>query len=166
MFLEDVEAQLPVPVELHCFGGFVLAVCYGLPRPTGDVDYFAAAPLAGAENIDALAGERSALAKKHRLHFQRVTIAEIPEDYEQRLARIFDFTQLRLFALEAHDLVLSKLSRNHPKDLEDVKFLAAGGWLDPEVLRQRYRHELRPNLANERRHDLTLKLWLEACFGG
>jgi len=23
---------------------------------------------------------------------------------------------------------------------------------------------LRPYLANESRHDLTLKLWLEACF--
>ena len=167
MFLEDVDGQLPELVELHCFGGFVLAVCYALPRPTGDVDYITEVPLAGAENIEALAGELSDLAKKHRLHFQRVTIAEIPEDYEQRPVRIFaqDFTQLRLFALEAHDLVLSKLSRNHPKDLEDAKFLAAGGWLDPEVLRERYRHELRPNLANERRHDLTLKLWLEACFG-
>jgi hypothetical protein len=166
-FLQEVDAQLPAPVELHCFGGFVLAVCYGLPRPTGDVDYVAALPLAGAENIEELAGERSDLARRHRLHFQHVTIADVPEDYEQRLIRILahDFTQLRLFAFEAHDLVLSKLSRNHPKDLEDAKFLAAGGWLDPEVLRERYRREVRPNLANERRHDLTLKLWRDACFG-
>jgi hypothetical protein len=166
-FLEDVDALLPAPVELHCFGGFILAVCYGLPRPTGDVDFITSVPRAAAENIEALAGERSNLAKKHRLHFQRVTIAEVPEDYEQRLVQIFarDFTRLRLFAFEAHDLVLSKLSRNHPKDREDAKFLAEGGWLDPAVLRERYRRELRPNLANERRHDLTLELWLEACFG-
>ena len=32
------------------------------------------------------------------------------------------------------------------------------------VLKQRYEKELRPYLANEQRHDLTLKLWLEACF--
>jgi hypothetical protein len=166
-FLKDVDAQLPAPVELHCFGGFVLAVCYGLPRPTGDVDYITATPQAGAASIDALAGEESELAKEHRLHFQRVTIADVPEDYDQRLVRIFakDFTKLRLCAFEVHDLVLSKLSRNHPRDLEDAKFLAAEKWLDPEVLRERYRRELRPNLANERRHDLTLKLWLDACFG-
>ena len=72
---------------------------------------------------------------------------------------------MRLLAFEVHDTVLSKLSRNHPKDLEDAQFLAKAGWLDPEILRQRYRRELRPNLANERRHDLTLELWLEACFG-
>ena len=166
-FLQEADAQLPAPVELHCFGGFVLAVCHGLPRPTGDVDYITATPHAGAASIEALAGEESELAKKHRLHFQRVTIADVPEDYDQRLVRIFakDFSKMRLLAFEVHDTVLSKLSRNHPKDLEDAQFLAKAGWLDPEILRQRYRKELRPNLANERRHDLTLELWLEACFG-
>lgn len=166
-FLQEVDAQLPRPVELHCFGGFVLAVCYGLPRPTGDVDYIAATPRTGAASIEALAGGESQLARKHRLHFQRVTIADVPEDYAQRLVRIFarDFARLRLLAFEVHDIVLSKLSRNHPKDLEDAQFLAKAGWLDPSILRQRYRKELRPNLAHERRHDLTLELWLEACFG-
>jgi Nucleotidyltransferase of unknown function (DUF6036) len=158
---------LAAPVELHCFGGFVLATCYELPRPTGDVDYLTATPHAGAAIIEALAGEESELAKKHRLHFQRVTIADVPEDYDQRLVRIFakDFAKLRLLAFEVHDIVLSKLSRNHPKDLEDAQFLAKAGWLDPAILRERYRKELRPNLANERRHDLTLELWLETCFG-
>ena len=44
VFLTEVDAHLPAPVELHCLGGFVLAVCYELPRPTGDVDYIAAIP--------------------------------------------------------------------------------------------------------------------------
>jgi hypothetical protein len=29
---------------------------------------------------------------------------------------------------------------------------------------ERYEEELRPYLANESRHDLTLNLWLDACF--
>src|SRR5215469_13086877 len=150
-FLQELDAQLPVPVELHCFGGFVLAVCYGLPRPTGDVDYIMATPRAAAASIELLAGEESELSKRHRLHFQRVTIADVPEDYDQRLVPIFpkDFSKLRLLAFEVHDIVLAKLSRNHPKDLEDAQFLAKAGWLDPDILRQRYRKELRPNLAND-----------------
>ena len=36
--------------------------------------------------------------------------------------------------------------------------------LDPNVLRARYKTELRPNLGNPNRDDLTLKLWLEAFF--
>lgn len=162
-FLAELGGVLPVPVELHCLGGFVLGACYGLPRPTGDVDYIGAMPQFGYEKIQELAGANSLLAKKHALYFQYVTIADVPEDYEQRLIPIFagDFINLRLYALEAHDLVLAKLCRNHPRDLEDTKFLAAAGWIKPEILRQRYIQELRPNIANEHRHDLTLQLWLE-----
>lgn len=40
-FLAAVDALLPDPVELHCLGGFVVAVRYHLPRPTGDLDYIA-----------------------------------------------------------------------------------------------------------------------------
>jgi len=38
-FLAEVDQHLETAVELHCLGGFVLAALYGLPRPTGDVDY-------------------------------------------------------------------------------------------------------------------------------
>lgn len=29
----------PPRMELHCIGGFVLTLFYGLPRTTGDIDY-------------------------------------------------------------------------------------------------------------------------------
>ncbi len=166
-FLSDLDSALPEAVQVHCLGGFVLGVCYGLPRPTGDVDYITASPRSGADKLQALAGEGSQLARRHGLHFQYVTVAEVPEDYEQRLIQILadDFVRRRLFALEVHDLVLAKLSRNHPRDLEDARFLAGAGWLERGILQERYQKEVRPNLSNERRHDLTLQLWLEACFG-
>jgi hypothetical protein len=56
---------------------------------------------------------------------------------------------------------LSKLTRNSPVDREDVKFLMRRAPLDPKVLQERYRRELRPYLSNEARHDLTLALWLD-----
>ena len=37
-FLRDLDTQLAGPTELHCFGGFVVAQCYGLTRPTADID--------------------------------------------------------------------------------------------------------------------------------
>jgi hypothetical protein len=39
--------------------------------------------------------------------------------------------------------------------------LALGPGLDTEVLRTRYRDELRPTLGRPDREDLTLELWLE-----
>jgi len=165
-FLSEVDQLLHNPVELHCLGGFVLAVLYGLPRPTGDVDYIAAVPSDSIIDLEQIAGRGSALSKKHGLYFQYVTVADVPEDYADRLTELYRdyFSRLRLLALEVHDLVLAKLVRNSPVDLEDAKFLAQAGKLDESVFQERYQKELRPNLANEKRHDLTLKLWLDACF--
>lgn len=165
-FLSDVDGLLSAPVELHCLGGFVLAVLFGLPRPTGDIDYIAVVPSNTVTELDRIAGQGSPLNKKYRLYFQYVTVADVPEDYGDRLTELFpgQFARLRLLALDVHDLVLAKLVRNSPIDLEDAKFLAKAGRLDEAVLKRRYEQELRPNLANERRHDLTLRLWLEACF--
>ncbi len=93
-------------------------------------------------------------------------VGDVPEEYEKRLTEMFPqrFSSLRLFALEIHDLVLSKLTRNSPKDAEDVKFLAAGKAISSVVLQERYYRELRPRISNGERHDLTLKLWLEEYF--
>src|SRR5260221_466507 len=64
---------------------------------------------------------------------------------------------LRLSALEAHDLALSKLERNLDRDRDDVQQLARAGHLKSEILRERYYSELRPNLmAHQARHEMTL----------
>ena len=43
-FLAELDALLTEPVELHCIGGFVVCFFYGLPRSTGDIDYYTAIP--------------------------------------------------------------------------------------------------------------------------
>jgi hypothetical protein len=58
----------------------------------------------------------------------------------------------------------AKLERNLAVDREDVKYLARTVPLRPDVLKRRYQQELRPYLPNATRHDLTLRLWLEAAF--
>lgn len=141
----------------------MLAVLFGLPRPTGDLDYLAVLSNDDINLIERIAGRESNLAKKYKLFFQPVTVADLPQDYEKRLQEIRpgQFSKLRLLALEAHDLVLSKLTRNSSVDDADVRFLIRQGALNPSILRQRYERELRPSLSNTKRHDLTLQLWLE-----
>ena len=67
-----------------------------------------------------------------------------------------------MFALDPYDLALSKIERNTQRDRDDVKHLARTVPLDLNVLKERYEKELRPDLGNAKREDLTLKLWLEA----
>jgi hypothetical protein len=168
-FLGELDQALSEPIALHCIGGFVVSLLFGLPRPTGDIDYIAAIPRHRLEQLEELAGRGSKLEAKYKVHLQHVTVATMPEDYEARLREMFPrrFKKLRLLAPDAYDLVLSKLERNSPKDQGDVEYLAKTVSLDPKVLEERYVRELRPNLmARQTWHDGTLKMWIEAYFSG
>jgi hypothetical protein len=160
-FLSDLDGKLERPIELHCLGGFVVTMLYGLARPTADIDVLAVRPKV---DLNQLAGVGSSLHKKHRVYFQLVTVLEAyPEDYEDRLTEMLPgaFGNLRLFALDPYDLALTKLRRNSQRDREDVLHLADAVPFDIETLRARYQ-EMRPCLGNPEREDLTLKLWIEA----
>lgn len=162
-FLDEVDAQLSGPVDLHCLGGFVLAVRYGLARPTADVDVLAAAPHSRLAELLAIAGTGSRLARAYRVSIDAVTVAAVPEGYEGRLQKLFPgrFRNLRLAALDPYDLVLATLERNSDVDRDDVRLLATAVPLEIDILRERYAQELRPLLANPAREDLTLDLWAE-----
>jgi hypothetical protein len=166
-FLTDVDRELPQEVEVHCLGGFVAAFYYDLPRPTNDLDYIEVIPYDAMTTLREIAGVESRLARKHRLYFQHVGVASLPESYDERLTEFFPgtFRRLRLFMLDPYDLALSKLCRNSPIDRADVAQLAAVVPLDADLLQARYRDELRPIIVgNPDQHDLTLKMWLEAYF--
>ena len=154
--------------ELHCLGGFVVAVRYHLRWPTGDLDYIEIIPHHAMEVLQRIAGPESPLAKKYHLCFQHVGVASLPESYVERLVELFPrrFEKLRLFHLEDHDLALSKLARNGPVDREDVAHLAKVVPLDREILRTRYQKELRPIIIGDPEiHDRTLQMWIDAYFG-
>lgn len=162
-FLRDVDRSLSAAVDVHCLGGFVASVCYGLKRPTADVDILSVAPGGRLRELLALAGRGTDLARKHRLYIDHVTVATVPESYEDRLQAVFpdQFRKLRLFALDPYDLVLAKLERNMDVDRDDVRYLATAAPLDVRVLRERYLSELRSLVGNPAREDLTLDLWAE-----
>jgi hypothetical protein len=43
-FLSEIDENLKENVELHCLGGFVVTMLYGLARSTADVDVMTIAP--------------------------------------------------------------------------------------------------------------------------
>jgi hypothetical protein len=110
-----------------------------------------------------LQGKGSELHKKYGVYLDRVTVAKLPIDHDERLTEMFPgaFSKLRLFAVDPYDLALSKIERNIERDVDDVMHLARTVPLDLDILRQRYHEELRPDLLVPDREDLTLKLWVE-----
>lgn len=166
-FLNELDDLLPEPIELHCIGGFAVVAAYGLPRSTNDLDYYSITPCNRVVELENIAGEGSRLAKKHRVCIHHAAIASVPENYEDRLTELYPgrFKNVRLFVLDPYDLVLSKLSRNHDRDREDVQYLVRTQKLEAGILRERYERELRASLIGPlERHDGTLDFWLEAYF--
>lgn len=43
-FLSELDEPLTGSVELHCIGGFVVSLLYGMPRPTADMDFLTIVP--------------------------------------------------------------------------------------------------------------------------
>jgi hypothetical protein len=169
-FLTVFDQLLEEPVDLHCIGGFVMTMQFGLSRTTGDIDILPANSGRTLAQIQPLAGVGSALHKQFKVYVQPVGIVTYPENYESRLIRMwpeFRLGRLRIYALEPHDLALTKLERNHEVDRQDVLGLARAGYLDAERLRDRYAKEVRPNLVSGvEKCDLTLALWIEMCWPG
>jgi len=162
-FLTDLDRTVASDVALHCLGGFVVTACYGLPRPTGDLDVLLVLPSDSQAPLVTLAGKNSELHKKHGVYLYVVTVATYPENYEQRLAEIFSGTcqHIRLFALDPYDLVLAKLERNLQRDRDDFAYLAETVPLDLSILKNRYDDEMRVYLGRPEREDVTLQLWID-----
>jgi hypothetical protein len=161
-FLRELDQKATEVTRLDCMGGFVVKMHYGFSRETSDLDVLVIAPKEQRAPLLALGAQGGALHKKYMVCLEHVGIAKIPEDYEERLTEMFpgEYQHLRLCALDPYDLALSKLERNIQRDRDDVKHLARVVPLDLNVLRERYAKELRWQLGNPAREDLTLKLWI------
>ena len=165
-FFDELDPLVGESVALHCLGGFVLIHAYGVARTTNDVDYVSLIPDPLRQKLSELGGKGSALHERHKVYLDAVTVSIPPDGYEGRLIPLFPgaWTNVSLFALEAHDLALAKLARNSDRDRDDIQRLARAGHLNQETLRDRYLEELRPNLPRETWHDQTLQLWLESYW--
>lgn len=163
-FLRELDSAVEAEIRLDCMGGFVVTMVYGFSRPTADLDVLEIAPREAGKPMLELGRQGGPLHKKYKIYLDNVGVAHVPENYEDRLTEIFPktFQHLRLCALDPYDLALSKLERNIQRDRDDVKHLARAVPLDLEVLKKRYQKELRWQLGNPEREDLTLRLWIEA----
>lgn len=131
---------------------------------TADVDVLEIAPQSAAEIFSRVAMQGGELHRKFGVYLDRVTVAQAPYEYENRLREMFPgtFQNLHLMALDPYDLALTKLERNIERDRNDVRYLARTVPFNLDLLKDRYQTELRPYLGNPKREDLTLQLWIEA----
>ena len=83
------------------------------------------------------------------------------------MVRVFPiWPKVRLWALEPHDLALTKLDRSNDRDIRDILFLAQSGFIDRDTLISRFESELEPYISGRTPtwHRTTLKMWVNACW--
>jgi hypothetical protein len=100
---------------------------YGLERPTADLDVIELAPQQASDRVMWLAMEGGPLHRNYRIYLDRVGVAVIPENYEDRLVEMYPGAcqHFRLMALDPYDIALSKLEQNNQKDHGRAKSLGA-----------------------------------------
>ena len=92
---------------------------------------------------------------------------DYPIHCADRFIRVFPlWPRVRLWALEPHDLALTKLERSNDRDIRDVMFLAQAGWITRDVLISRFEAEMEPFIANRTPtwNRTTLNMWIDACW--
>lgn len=74
--------------------------------------------------------------------------------------------KVRLWALEPHDLALTKLKRSNDRDIREVTYLAQTGLIVRETLISRFETELEPYITGRTLtwSLATLKMWVDACW--
>src|SRR5262249_26813478 len=95
-------------------------------------------------------------------------IAEPPTEFEDRLERVLaNFTKLKVWVLEKHDLALSKAIRcTDDDDLQQIRELHHSVGLVFDVLLERFRTEVLGCIVGDPRRHRDYFLWMiEDLFG-
>ena len=87
-FLSDLDRLVEHDVRLHCCGGFVVTMRYGLRRTTADLDVLSILPSGDQRPLATAAAQGSALHKAHGVYLDVVTVATYPDSYEDRLTDV------------------------------------------------------------------------------
>src|SRR5262245_53549019 len=114
-FLRALDSRLSEPAQLHCIGGFVVTMQFGVSRTTADIDVLPTSSQEILSRVQQIAGFGSELHRQFKVYIQPVGVVTYPESYSSRLIRMwprFKLEHVRLYALEPHDLALTKLERN------------------------------------------------------
>ena len=71
-FLKELDALTTTSVSLHCIGGFVVTMLYGLSRTTGDLDVLEVAPKSAADAFAKVAMRGGELHQKYKVYLDLV----------------------------------------------------------------------------------------------
>jgi hypothetical protein len=111
---------------LYLSGGAAVVLAYGSADRTKDVDVFVAQHNAVLDDLQAWAGKGTAVAKREGYFFEVVPpiYPAAPRMFERAIPlEGLNLQAITPFAIELHDIIITKLGRYHAKDRADIELL-------------------------------------------
>jgi Nucleotidyltransferase of unknown function (DUF6036) len=165
-FLDAVDAHLEARVERILIGGGAASLAYGIQNATKDLDTFTGS--GASEAMLQRAVERAQATTGLDIPLGPAGVADAPYEFESRLVPVLaerGWKRLKLFALERHDLALSKIVRGVQGDIEHVVAIHRLQPLDFDTLIERYIHEMKHVVARRESLRSTLLWCIDELFG-
>jgi hypothetical protein len=143
-FLDQLDAALAAlakageHLDLYHIGRSALVLDYGAPLSTRDFDFIEMRESKLEDKATELFARDTPNAERLGMYLDRVPqgLPPVPQWFRKRCKQAEgEWTVLRLWRLEPHDLAATKLKSFRPKDRQDLQYLCDRGLLDPAKLR-------------------------------
>lgn len=111
---------------LYLSGGAAVVLAYGSTESTKDVDAFVAQRNQVLDELQAWAGKNTVIAKREGYFFEVVPpiYPLAPAMFDRALPiEGLNLQAITPFAIELHDIIITKLGRYHAKDRSDIELL-------------------------------------------
>ncbi len=140
-----------------------MALAYGLDSNTSDIDTFDTDMGAIDRAFDQA---RADTGLNIEVSGAGGAVGDVPYHSGQRLIRVVpELTKLAVYALEKHDVALSKTVRGYENDLAAIEKLHQRVPLDEETLVKRYVEEMSHAIGHPKRLDQNFLLLIDRLFG-
>lgn len=131
-FLVALDEKLTSSATLYVIGGSAVTLAYYPDNRTSDIDVIGA-----EEEVTRLGGSESGLARKFGVHISEVSDISfaVPDGWRNRCQQVeLGLKKLIIKAADPYDIILGKLARFEPKDIDDLIALKRSGYVDAEKL--------------------------------
>jgi hypothetical protein len=165
-FLAALDARLHRSMRINVMGGGAIALAHGVDRNTSDLDLFETNKRDLQTIKKAVAKVRQETGLSIEVSAAGGAVGDWPYHSDERMIRVMpQLKNLAVYALEKHDVALSKALRGDENDIVAIQQLHQQVGLDKDILVERYLKEMTHVIGNRARLDQNFVLLIDRLFG-
>ena len=155
-FLKALDDELSKKIDLYIIGGGAITLAYNPENRTSDIDVVEA-----DKEIEQKGGPSSKLSQVHGIYVQNLFELEIsfsPGWRDRCQKQDLGLKKLSVFVADPYDIVLGKLARYEPKDIDDIRALVDDDHINSLTLLENLNNNLKEIKRNDayRRNTILL----------